>query len=140
VRIPDWPAGTVTLLAVTGADGAPGVIPVSTALRAGDARVLLALGRRRATLAALRARPGCALAVLAQDDVAVTLHGAAAVLAEGPPGAEGIAVVELTVDRVQDHGTPRFTVDAGVAWSWADAAAQERDAAVRAVLRGFAGH
>lgn len=139
MRIPDWPAGTVTLLAVTTPEGAPNVIPVSTALRAGDSRVLLALGRRRVSLAALRARPRCALAVLAQGDVAVTLHGAATVLADGPPGADGIAVVELAVDRVQDHGTARFRVDAGVAWTWTDAEAQQRDAAVRAVLRAFAG-
>lgn len=138
VVIPDWPAGTVALLAVTVEDGTPGLLPVSTALRAGDARVLLALGLRRGSLAALRERPQCALAVLAAGDVAVTLHGTAAVLADGPDGATGIAVVELAVDRVQDHSTPRFTIDGGVPWTWIDDEARERDAAVRAVLRSFA--
>ncbi|WP_354700774.1 hypothetical protein DSM112329_01061 [Paraconexibacter sp. AEG42_29] len=138
VVVPDWPAGTVTLLAVTEDDGTPGLLPVSTAVAAGDARVLLALGRRRASLAALRARPRCALAVLAAGDVAVTLHGSAAVLADGPDGAEGIAVVELTVLRVQDHNSPRFTIDGGVPWAWVDDEARERDAATRAALQRFA--
>lgn len=75
---------------------------------------------------------------MAAGDVAVTLHGTAAVLADGPEGADGIAVVELTVARVQDHMTPRFTIDDGVAWTWTDAAARERDAAVRAVLQRYA--
>lgn len=136
--IPPWPDGTVTLLAVISGDGTPGNIPVSTALRAGDDRVLLALGRRRATLAALRARPRVALALLGAGDVAVTLHGAACVVADGPPGADAVAVVELRVDRVQDHNSGRFVVVDGVQWQWTDTAAQERDAAVREVLRGIA--
>lgn len=136
--IPAWPDGTVALLALTAGDGGPGLLPVSTALRAGDARVLLALGRRRASLQALRERPRCALALLAGGDVAVTLHGLAAVLAEGPEGATGIAVVEVAVDRMQDHTSGRFTIDEGVRWTWTDPEAQARDAAVRAVLRAFA--
>lgn len=139
--VPDWPHGTVTLLAVVLDDGgAPGNIPVSTAVRAGDDRVLLALGRRRTVLAALRYRPRVALAVIGAADVAVTLHGTASVLADGPEGAEGIAVVELLVDRVQDHNTERFVIVDGIQWQWTDDEARERDAAVRAVLLRHASH
>ncbi len=136
--LPQWPAGTVTFLATSGPGGAPRPIPVSTALRATDTRVLLALGRRRTALQALRDRPACALAVLAAGNVGVTLHGTATVLAEGPEGAEGIAVVALDVHDVQDHTSERFVIADGVQWSWTDEDARARDAAVRAVLQSFA--
>jgi flavin reductase (DIM6/NTAB) family NADH-FMN oxidoreductase RutF len=139
IVIPRWPAGTVALLATTGADGAPGSIPISTALRASDTRVLLALGRRRATLQALRDEPRCALALLAAGNVAVTLHGRASVVADAPAGAEGITAVAIDVDRVQDHATPRFVIADGVQWSWVDEEARPRDVAVRAVLQRLAG-
>ncbi|MCW3038889.1 MAG: hypothetical protein JWM31_794, partial [Solirubrobacterales bacterium] len=82
-------------------------------------------------------RPRVALALLGAGDVAVTLHGAASVLADGPDGADGIAVVEVRVDRVQDHNTPRFVIVDGVSWQWTDDEARARDAATRAVLAGF---
>ncbi|MFM9128075.1 MAG: DUF6159 family protein [Solirubrobacterales bacterium] len=78
-RLPDWPAGTVCLLATA---GEPHAIPVSTALRAGDREILLALGSRRGALERLRADPRVALAVLAAGDLAFTAHGSAAVAAD----------------------------------------------------------
>lgn len=137
IVIPDWPAGTVAVLATSGPDGAPRPLPVSTAVRASDNVVLLALGRRRASLQALRDRPGCALALLAAGNVAVTLHGRARVLADGPEGAEGITAVALDVHEVQDHTTDRFVIADGVQWSWIDEDARTRDQQVRAVLRGL---
>ena len=53
--LPDWPPGTVAILSTAG--GAPHAIPVSTAVRAGPRRVLLALARTRASLARLRDDP-----------------------------------------------------------------------------------
>ena len=88
--LPDWPAGTVCVLATTGADG-PHAIPVSTALRAGDGRVVLALAHTRGSLARLRADPRVALTVLAGPDLAFTAHGTAAVVADPLPGAEAVA-------------------------------------------------
>jgi hypothetical protein len=137
ILIPDWPAGTVAVLATSGPDGAPRALPVSTAMRASDDVVLLALGRRRVSLQALRDRPACALALLAAGNVAVTLHGRARVLADGPAGAEGIAVVALDVHETQDHTTDRFVIADGVQWSWIDEDARARDAQVRAVLLGL---
>lgn len=135
--LPQWPIGTVAFLATVAADGAAGVIPVSTAVRASDSRVLFALGRRRASLEALRERPDCALALLAAGNVALTIHGRASVLADAPAGAENITAVALDVTRLQDHTTERFVVADGVQWSWTDGEAQDRDAQVRAVLLGL---
>ena len=136
IELPDWPAGTVTLLA-TGA-GAPHVIPVSAALRAGPARVLLALAPRRASLARLREEPRVALAVLAAGNVALTAEGLASVVAEPLPGAENVVAVELLVDRLQKHGNRHFAVTDGVRWNWTDAESEERDAAVRGALAALA--
>src|SRR4029079_5727519 len=62
-ELPDWPSGTVCVLSTGG--GPPHAIPVSTALRAGPRRVLLALAARRETLTRLRGAPRCALTALA---------------------------------------------------------------------------
>jgi hypothetical protein len=135
--LPHWPPGTVALLA-TGA-GAPHVIPVSTALRAGDERVLLALAHRRESLRRLREDPRAALALLAAGDVAVTAHGIAAVVADPLPGAENVVGVELRVDDVQDHGSRRFVIDDGVAWRWVDEEAEMGDVATRTALAALLG-
>ena len=142
--LPDWPAGTVCVLATTGPDG-PHAIPVSTALRAGDARVVLALAPTRGSLARLRADPHVALTVLAGPDLAFTAHGharvaadrlpgAEGVAADRLPGAEGVAAVEITVTAVARHERPTFAIEAGVTWRWTDAEALERDDAVRSAL------
>lgn len=127
--LPEWEPGTVTILSTAG--GAPHAIPVSTALRAGPATVLLALGRRRESLARLREDPRCALAVLAAGDVAVTAHGRATILEE----VAGVVAVRIDVGDVQDHGQPTFAIEAGVRWRWTDAEAERRDGEVRAALR-----
>ena len=131
--LPDWPAATVCILATSGPDG-PHAIPVSTALRAGDERILLALAHARGSLARLREDPRVALTVLAGPDVAFTAHGAAAVSADPLPGAEGVAAVTITVERVAGHERPTFAIDAGVRWRWTDSGALERDGAVRRAL------
>src|SRR5205823_5256786 len=53
--LPDWPAGTVAVLATGGP--APHAIPVSTVLRAGPRTIVLALAAGRDSLARLRADP-----------------------------------------------------------------------------------
>jgi len=131
VEIPDWPPGTVAILATTGPDG-PHAIPVSTAVRTGPTTVLLALGRTRGSLERLEVEPRCALAVIAAG-VSVTLHGRASVAGE----AAGTVAVRLEVDAVHDHDRPMFAIDAGVAWRWTDAEAEQRDREVRAALRAL---
>jgi Pyridoxamine 5'-phosphate oxidase len=132
--LPAWPEGTAVTLTTIGQDGAPHAIPVSTALRAGEDAIVLGLAARRASLANLRARPAVAVCVLAAG-VAFTAHGAATVVAED---AAGVVAVRIAVARVDDHLTPRFAIDAGVAWRWTDAEADARDGAVRAALRAAA--
>ncbi len=131
--LPDWPAGTVCVLA-TSDGGRPHAIPVSTALRAGDDRILLALARSRGSLARLRAEPRVALTVMAGPDLAFTAHGAARVVADPLPGAEAVTGVEIRVDALHRHERPTFAIDSGVAWRWTDPEADTRDGVVRAAL------
>jgi hypothetical protein len=132
--LPDWPPGTVTVLATTGAS--PHAIPVSAALRAGPERALLGLARGRESLARLRADGAVALAILAPG-IAVTAYGQARVVEEEL--VEGVAAVEILVERVQDHDRPSFEIEAGVAWRWTDPEATARDQAVRTALERLAG-
>jgi hypothetical protein len=131
-ELPGWEPGPVCVLSTGG--GAPHAIPVSTAVRAGPRRVLLALAGRRETLARLRREPRCALTIMAAGDVACTAHARAVIVQEPLHGAEGVAAVALEVDAIQDHMQPRFAIAAGVAWHWTDDAARASDAAVRAAL------
>jgi hypothetical protein len=137
VDLPDWPAGTAAVLS-TGA-GAPHAIPVSTAVRAGPRRILLALARRRASLARLREDPRCALTVLAGGDLAFTAHGRATVIQDPMEVADGVVAVAIDVEAVQSHDDPRFVIEEAVRWRWVDAEAAERDAAIHKALRGLAG-
>jgi len=130
--IPDWPPGTVAILTTLGPDG-PHAIPVSTALRAGDDAVLLALGPGRGSLERLRADPRCALAVVA-GGTAVTLRGRAAIAGE----AAGTVAVRIAVEAVDDHDQPTFAIHDGVRWEWTDADAERRDALVRQALSSAA--
>lgn len=122
LTIPEWPAGTVTVLVTADVHA----IPMSTPVRVGDRTVRFGLGRRRESLARLRDDARCALVVVAAD-LAVTLYGSAREAGE----VEGVVAVEMDVDEVVDHMTPDFRIDAGVAWEWTDADAAARDAAVR---------
>ena len=130
--LPDWTPGTVAVLSTGG--GAPHAIPVSTGVRAGDRRVVLALALRRESLARLREDPRCALTLLAAGDVAVTLHARARIVEEPMAISDRVAAVALDVDEVQDHGQPRFEIVEGVRWRWTDPQAEARDAEIREAL------
>ncbi|HZE06187.1 MAG TPA: hypothetical protein VE127_13240 [Solirubrobacteraceae bacterium] len=132
--LPHWPAGTVLVLVTAGQE--PHAIPVSAAVRAGARRVLLGLARTRSSLARLRTDPRVALAITAGGDVAVTVYGTARVLEQEL--LDGVAAVEVGVERVQDHNRSTFVIEAGVGWRWTDAEAEERDARVREALARLA--
>lgn len=131
--LPEWPPGTVTILATAG--DAPHAIPVSAAIRAGPRHVLLALAAGRGSLARLRADPRVSFAIIA-DDVAITAHGRARIVDEAL--VDGVAAVEMEVHDVQDHDRPTFTIEAGVRWRWTDPDAERRDAEVHAALARLA--
>jgi hypothetical protein len=135
-ELPHWPPGTAAILSTGG--GAPHAIPVSTAVRAGPRRVVLALARTRESLARLRDDPRCALTVLAAG-VAFTAHGRAAIVQEPMEVSEAVVAVAIDVDEVQSHVDPRFAIEAGVAWRWVDDEAAARDAAIHEALRRLAG-
>jgi hypothetical protein len=112
--LPQWERGTPVVLCVAG----PHPIPVSTAVRAADDRVLFALGRERETLRRLRADPAVALLVMGEG-VAFTAFGEAGVVAERMEAADTIVAVELRVARVQDHLADGRTVMLdGARWRW----------------------
>ena len=77
-----------------------------------------------------------ALAILAADDIALTVHGTARVLEE--PVVAGVVGVAIEAEGVQDHRRPAFAIEAGVRWRWTDPDAADRDAAVRSALERIA--
>ncbi|MEA2212073.1 MAG: hypothetical protein QOF83_2021 [Solirubrobacteraceae bacterium] len=131
--LPDWPAGTVAILVTLG--DAPHAIPVSTALRAGPDRILLALADGRGSLARLQRDPRVAVALVAAG-LAVTARGRARVL--DAPVSDGVTGVEVTVDALDDHLRSTFELEAGVRWHWTDADSKDRDEAVRAAVARLA--
>lgn len=131
--LPHWPEGSAGVLCVVG----PHAIPVSTAVRAADDRLLFALGGRRGTLTRLREDPGAALCLMAEG-VAFTAHGRAEVLRE-PMEVGPLAALELRVEHVQDHlADGRTEMLAPPAWRWRQEKAAEDDRGVRAELAALA--
>jgi hypothetical protein len=127
--LPEWEPGTPAVLSAAG----PHAIPVSTAVRRGDRRIVFALGQRRSTLERLRTEPDVALCVLARG-VAFTAYGRAAVVRERLDAAP-VAAVELQVDRVQDHlADGRTEMVDGARYEWLDDAAAEAEPRIRAEL------
>lgn len=133
--LPDWEPGTVAILST--AAGAPHAIPVSTAVRVSDARLVLALARRRETLRRLRDDPRAALTFLTGGDVALTAHCEVTIVQDPMTVSDRVAALALDVVRLQDHGQPRFVIEEGVRWRWADPEAERRDAEIRAALRAL---
>ncbi len=114
-RLPKWERGTPAVLCAAG----PHPIPVSTAVRAADDRVVLALGREREVLRRLREDPSAALLIMGEG-VAFTAHGEVSVVAERLEVADTIVAVELRVTRVQDHlADGRSVMLDGARWRWA---------------------
>ena len=125
-RLPHWERGTPVVLCAAG----PHPIPVSTAVRAGDDRILFALGRRREALRRLRAEPGAALLVMGEG-VAFTAFGEARVVSERMDAADTIVAVELRVSHVQDHLADGRTVMLdGARWRWTGDELAAADAAI----------
>jgi len=129
--LPQWERGTPAVLCVAG----PHAIPVTAYLRAGDHRVLLALGRKRETLRRLRDDPVVAL-LLMGSGLAFTAHCRARVIAEKLEAADTVVAVELTVERMQNHlADGRTEMLDGARWRWC---ADEHGEAEDAVLAELA--
>lgn len=112
----------------------PHPIPVSTAIRASDSSVLMALGGRRETLRRLRDDPRAALCVLAEG-LAFSAVGEARVVQEGVEAAPSLVVVELTVREVIDHlADGRTAMLSGAGWEWRDDQAAASDPLINAEL------
>jgi hypothetical protein len=134
-RLPEWERGTPAVLCVAG----PHPIPITAYLRAGDDRVLIALGRGRETLRRLREDPSAAL-LLMGEGLAFTAHGRARVVAEELEAAGTVVAVELRVDRVQNHlADKRTELLDGARWRWCAEEHGEAEAAILAELDRLAG-
>jgi hypothetical protein len=98
----------------------PHAIPVTSYVRAGEDRIVVALEARRETLARLRADPVTAFCLLGKG-VAFTAHCRAKVVRESMEAAAGNVAVELRVERVQDHlADGRTEILDGAPWRWVD--------------------
>jgi len=129
--LPQWERGTPAVLCVAG----PHPIPVTAYLRAGDDRLLVALGRRRETLRRLRDDPAVAL-LLMGEGLALTAHCRGRVIAEKLEAADTVVAVELTVERMQNHlADGRTEMLDGVRWRWC---AEEHGEAEDAILAELA--
>jgi hypothetical protein len=115
-ELPEWDRGTPGVLCVAG----PHAIPVSSYVRAGDDRIMVALGAGRETLERLRDDSRVAFCVLGRG-VAFTAHCRAAVVRESLQAAPSNVAVELQVERVQDHlADGRTEILDGAGWRWVD--------------------
>jgi hypothetical protein len=130
-ELPSWKRGTPGVLCVDG----PHPIPVTTIVRAGDNRVLFALGGERETLRRLRADPRVALCVLAKG-LAFTAHGSAYELSDALEAADTVVAVEMRVERVQDHlADGRTEMLDGARWRWTDERHGDAEDAIVAELK-----
>ncbi len=132
--LPDWERRAPGLLIVTG----PHAVPISTAVRAGDRRLVLGLARRRETLARLRVGSRAAFALLAEG-IALTAYGHARVIREELDGAPNMAGVELRVERIQNHlADGRTEMLSAAGWRWRQEEAREADLTVVAAIEALA--
>jgi hypothetical protein len=130
MELPRWERGTPAVLCVAG----PHPIPITAFLRAGDDRVLFALGRKRETLRRLREDPNVAL-LLMGESLAFTAHGRAQVIAEQLEATDTVVAVELKVERLQDHlADGRTEMLDGARWRWCAAEHGEAEDAILAEL------
>jgi hypothetical protein len=131
--LPEWPLRTAGLFIVAG----PHAIPISTAVRADDRRLVFGLARRRETLARLREDPRVAFALLAEG-MAFTAYGQARVVREQLGDAPNMAGIELRVERVQDHLADGRTEMLGQPrWKWREEPAREADRIVMAEIEAL---
>ena len=116
----------------------PHAIPVSTAVRSGDAEILFALARSRDTLARLRRDPACALMIVDRG-VAFTAIGTARIVRDEMDATERVAALALVVEEVQDHlADQRTLIRSGAAWEWVSDDDAQRDATIRRELQALA--
>lgn len=132
-RLPEWEPGTPAVLSTAG----PHAIPVSTAVRAGDRRIVLALGRRRDSLARLREDRRVGFCVLGAG-LAFTAYGEASVLREELGSAPHVAAVAIEVDSIDDHleGSRTEVVD-GARWRFTAGEAEDDARRIDAELRSL---
>jgi hypothetical protein len=128
--LPEWEPGTPAVLVAHHAHA----IPVSTATRAGDDRIVFALARRRETFELLRDRPAAALCMLGAG-IAFTAYGDVAIVREEMEASAHVVALELRVTTIRDHlADGRTEMLDGARWRFTNDDAREADAALRQEL------
>ena len=114
MALPTWEVGTPGVLCTA----EPRAIPISTAIRAGDDRVVFALSQRRGTLEVLREDPRAAFCLLGAG-AAFTAYGRTGVVRQQLAVAPHVVALALEVERVEDHlADGRTEMIAGARWRW----------------------
>jgi hypothetical protein len=132
--LPEWPPRAAGFLIVSG----PHAIPISTAIRAGDRRLLFGLAQGRETLARVRAHPRAAFALLAEG-AAFTAYGSVNVARDRLEAAPNVAALELLVEHLQDHlADGRTEILAAASWRWLEEDAREADREVLSEIEALA--
>jgi oxalate decarboxylase len=121
--LPEWTATTIGVLSTL--DGAPYAIPVTAPVRAGDRRIMFALGRERGSLARLVENPQVALFIGGEHNEAFTARGRAQIAAEDMP-VPGMVAVALEVEEIDDHRQKAFSVESGIGVEWHNERAHEQ--------------
>jgi hypothetical protein len=134
--IPELPADLVAVLATVGPSG-PVAIPVSAIVRAGPARLIVGLARRRGSVGRLLADPRAGLS-LNGAGLSLVVEGWARLAADPLEGVEGMVAFAVEAVVARDARGPATEVDEGVRWRWTDPEAAARHEAVMAALRRLA--
>ncbi len=135
--IPDLPGDLVAVLASVGPDG-PVAIPVSAIWRRDAGGLLLALARRRATVARLRADPRAALSLNGRG-FSLCIEGDARIAADPLPGAENMIAFAVEIRRAWDARGAATEIDSGIRWRWTEPEAARRHVRVLGALADLAG-
>jgi len=110
--LPAWEVGTPGVLCTARGHA----IPISTALRAGDERIVFALAQRRQTLEELRKDARASLCMLAAG-AAFTAYGVVEIVREQLAVAPHVVGLALAVERVEDHlADGRTEMISGARW------------------------
>lgn len=135
--IPPLPGDLVAILATIGPAG-PVAVPVSAIHRRDARSVLVALSRRRATVARLRDDPRAALS-LNGAGFSLCVEGDARLAADPLAGADSMVAFLIEARHAWDARGPVTEIDAGIRWRWTEPGAGDRHARVLAALAELAG-
>jgi hypothetical protein len=136
LEIPDLAPDQVAILTTIDEDG-PTAVPISALFRLDGSTVLVALARRRASLARARRDPRAALS-LSGPGFSICARGSLGIVAEPLPGADFMTALRFAAVSVWDARGAATEVDSGIGWHWKDSEAAGRHQRVLTALENLA--